>query len=66
MQELDDELQSVTARVEEVKERVMAGSREVERLRVERADLEKTVKAGQDEVQDGRVVGLYDWLDPFW
>ncbi|KAJ8489345.1 hypothetical protein ONZ51_g2994 [Trametes cubensis] len=62
MQELDDELQNVTARVEEVKERVMAGSREVERLRVERADLEKTVKAGQDEVQDGRVVGLYDWF----
>ena len=35
--------------------------RDVERLRVERADLEKTVNAGQKEVQDGRVVGLYDW-----
>ncbi|CDO73345.1 hypothetical protein BN946_scf185008.g108 [Trametes cinnabarina] len=61
MQELDDELQAVNERVEDVKERVKAGAREVERLRVERADLEKTVKAGQDEIQDGRVVGLYDW-----
>ncbi|KAI9060911.1 hypothetical protein FKP32DRAFT_994131 [Trametes sanguinea] len=61
MQELDDELQAVNERVEHVKERVKAGAREVERLRVERADLEKTVKTGQDEVQDGRVVGLYDW-----
>ncbi|KAH9846268.1 hypothetical protein C2E23DRAFT_891034 [Lenzites betulinus] len=61
MQELDDELQSVNAQVDDVKDRVKARAREVERLRVERADLEKTVKAGQDEVQDGRVVGLYDW-----
>ncbi|KAI0364732.1 hypothetical protein BV20DRAFT_974137 [Pilatotrama ljubarskyi] len=61
MQELDDELQQVNAQVEDVKERVKTGAREVERLRVERADLEKTVKAGQDEIQDGRVVGLYDW-----
>ncbi|KAI0640798.1 hypothetical protein C8Q79DRAFT_995022 [Trametes meyenii] len=61
MQELDDELQSVNGRVDEVKDRVKAGAREVERLRVERADLEKTVKAGKEEIQDGRVVGLYDW-----
>lgn len=61
MQALDDELQQVNAQVDDVKEKVKAGARDVERLRVERADLEKTVNAGQKEVQDGRVVGLYDW-----
>ena len=63
MQALDDELQEVNTRVGTVKEQVKAGAREVERLRIERADLEKTVSAGQKEVQDGRVVGLYDWCE---
>lgn len=61
MQELDDELQQLNGQVDDVKERVKAGARDVERLRVERADVEKTAKAAQDEVQDGRVIGLYDW-----
>ncbi|KAH9940819.1 uncharacterized protein BXZ73DRAFT_42544 [Epithele typhae] len=61
MQALDDELQRVNGEVDAVKERVKHGARDVERLRVERAELEKTVSAGQREVQDGRVVGLYDW-----
>ncbi|RPD64118.1 hypothetical protein L227DRAFT_571695 [Lentinus tigrinus ALCF2SS1-6] len=61
MQQLDDELQQVNTQVDTVKERVKAGAVEVERLRVERAELEKQVNAGQKEVQDGRVVGLYDW-----
>ncbi|KAI0741710.1 hypothetical protein C8Q80DRAFT_1195734 [Daedaleopsis nitida] len=61
MQQLDDELQQVNEQVDSVKERVKAGAVEVERLRVERAELERQVNAGQKEVQDGRVVGLYDW-----
>lgn len=61
MQQLDDELQQVNTQVDTVKERVKVGAVEVERLRVERAELEKQVNAGQKEVQDGRVVGLYDW-----
>lgn len=61
MQTLDEALQEVTARVEQVKERVKDGAREVERLRMQRAELEKQVKAGKDEVEDGRVAGLYDW-----
>lgn len=61
MQELDDELQALNGQVDDVKERVKAGARDVERLRVERADAEKTAKAAQEEVQDGRVIGLYDW-----
>lgn len=61
MQQLDDELQNVNTQVDTVKERVKAGAVEVERLRVERAELERQVNAGQKEVQDGRVVGLYDW-----
>ncbi|OCH96242.1 hypothetical protein OBBRIDRAFT_765746 [Obba rivulosa] len=62
MQTLDEALQAVTARVERVKERVKDGAREVERLRVQRAELEKQVMAGKDEAEDGRVVGLYDWF----
>ncbi|EMD39151.1 hypothetical protein CERSUDRAFT_134024 [Gelatoporia subvermispora B] len=62
MQTLDEALQEVTARVEQVKERVKDGAREVERLRMQRAELEKQVKAGKDEVEDGRVAGLYDWF----
>ncbi|TFK85498.1 hypothetical protein K466DRAFT_525752 [Polyporus arcularius HHB13444] len=61
MQQLDDELQQVNTQVDTVKERVKVGAVEVERLRMERAELEKQVNAGQKEVQDGRVVGLYDW-----
>lgn len=61
MQKLDDELQNLNETIDEVKEKVKDGAREVERLRMERADVEKLVRAGKDEVEDGRVVSLYDW-----
>ena len=61
MQRLDDELQGLTATIDEVKDRVKEGARDVERLRIERADAEKLVRAGEADVQDGRVRGLYDW-----
>ena len=61
MQKLDDELQGLNATIDEVKDRVKEGARDVERLRIERADAEKLARAGEADVQDGRVRGLYDW-----
>jgi len=62
MQKLDDELQGINANIDEVKDKVKEGARDVERLRIERADAEKLVRAGEADVQDGRVRGLYDWF----
>ncbi|KAI0954121.1 hypothetical protein AcV7_007442 [Taiwanofungus camphoratus] len=62
MQKLDDELQSLNEKVDHVKEKVKEGARDVERLKVERADMEKLVRAGKDEVEDARIIGLYDWF----
>ncbi|KAH9839775.1 uncharacterized protein C8Q71DRAFT_905184 [Rhodofomes roseus] len=62
MQKLDDELQGINATIDDVKDKVKEGAREVERLRIERADAEKLVRAGEADVQDGRVRGLYDWF----
>lgn len=61
MQSLDDELQNTNAVVDKTKEQVKTGSRELERLRVERAELEKKVRAQRDQTEDTRVVGLYEW-----
>lgn len=61
MQSLDEELQAMNEKVEEVKGRVKEGAKYVERLRMERAEAEKQVKACKNEVEDGRVIGLYDW-----
>ena len=61
MQALDEELQEVNKKVEEVKGRVKEGAKYVERLGMERAEAEKQVKICKNEVEDGRVVGLYDW-----
>ncbi|KAK7685197.1 hypothetical protein QCA50_011560 [Cerrena zonata] len=61
MQSLDEELQVMNENVEEVKGRVKEGAKYVERLRMERAEAEKQVKACKNEVEDGRVMGLYDW-----
>lgn len=61
MQEFDEKVQDVNDRVSSVKEKVKEGAKEVERLRMKRAEVEKGVKTGEVEVEDGRVVGLYDW-----
>ncbi|TCD59893.1 hypothetical protein EIP91_011216 [Steccherinum ochraceum] len=62
MQKLDDTLQQVNESVDRVKVSVKDVAKEVERLRVERAEVEKQAKVAQSEVEDGRVVGLYDWF----
>lgn len=62
MQKLDDELQNLNEKTDEVKQKVKAGAREVERFREARADAERLVRAGKDDVEDSRVVGLYDWF----
>lgn len=61
MQKLDDELAAANDRVASVKEGVKEGTREVERLRAERAEAEREVRAGRREGNDGRVVGRHDW-----
>ncbi|KAI0067005.1 hypothetical protein BV25DRAFT_1820158 [Artomyces pyxidatus] len=61
MQTMEDELQEANERVASVKESVKEGAKEVERLRLERAAAEKEMKARRDEVEDERVIGLYDW-----
>jgi len=62
MQEFDEKVQDVNDRVASVKEKVKEGAKEVERLRMKRAEVEKGMKTGEVEVEDGRVVGLYDWF----
>ncbi|KAF7798486.1 hypothetical protein EIP86_009707 [Pleurotus ostreatoroseus] len=65
MQSLEETLQSLNERVDGVKEQVKTGARDVERLRVQRAELDKQVKATQSDVEDTRVIGLYDMLTAF-
>ncbi|PCH36230.1 hypothetical protein WOLCODRAFT_146165 [Wolfiporia cocos MD-104 SS10] len=62
MQTLMDEQQSLNEQIEQVKEKVKEGAKEIERLRLERAETEKAARAGKEEVEDSRVIGLYDWL----
>jgi peptidoglycan hydrolase CwlO-like protein len=61
MQQLQDNLQSLTDNVDDIKEKVKAGARDVERLRVERAEVDKSVKQSESEVEDDRVLELCDW-----
>ncbi|KAK0219869.1 hypothetical protein IW262DRAFT_1482515 [Armillaria fumosa] len=59
MQELTDKIEVVTHKVKEVKDRVKGGALEVENLRIQRAEVEKSVKA---DVDDGKWLPLYDWF----
>ncbi|KAK0489545.1 hypothetical protein EDD18DRAFT_1189782 [Armillaria luteobubalina] len=59
MQELTDKIEAVTHEVKEVKDRVKGGALEVENLRIQRAEVEKSVKA---DVDDGKWLPLYDWF----
>ena len=61
MQSLEETLQGLNDKIDSVKERVKSGARDVERLRVERADLEKQAKASKADAEDARIVALYDW-----
>ncbi|KAF7970936.1 hypothetical protein HWV62_22584 [Athelia sp. TMB] len=62
MQEYDEKLQEVSNSVASVKDTVKEGAKEVERLRMKRAEVEKDVKKGDVEVDDGVAVALYDWF----
>lgn len=62
MQKLDDELAEANEKVASVKEGVKDGTRDVERLRAERAEVEREVRVGRREGSDGRVVGRHDWF----
>jgi hypothetical protein len=61
MQNLTDEIQSGSKKVQSVRERVKSAALEVETLRIERAEEEKAVKICRVEEDDGRLVPLYDW-----
>ncbi|KAG2143085.1 hypothetical protein DEU56DRAFT_733293 [Suillus clintonianus] len=63
MQALDAELAYAHEKIATVRERIKVGTGEVEKLRSVRAEVEKAVEIGAGErVEDGRVVGLYDWF----
>lgn len=62
MQKLDDELAAANERVASVKDGVKEGTREVERLRAERAEAERELRVGRKEGSDERVVGRHDWF----
>ncbi|EGO03668.1 hypothetical protein SERLA73DRAFT_101905 [Serpula lacrymans var. lacrymans S7.3] len=61
MQDLDTELQQVNEKIAATKENIKTGAKEVERLRVEKAEAEKIASACKEEVEDARIFELYDW-----
>lgn len=61
LQKLDDTLAQLKQNIERVGIKVKDGAKEVERLRVQRAEVEKQAKVAQSEIEDGRMIGLYDW-----
>lgn len=63
MQEYDETLQQVTNSVAAVKETAKEKSKELERVRLRRAEVEKEVRVKGENVQidDGVAVALYDW-----
>jgi hypothetical protein len=60
MQVLTDDIEQAAKKVQSVKGSVKSGTQEVERLRAERAEAEKAVKAARVNEDDGRLVPLYD------
>lgn len=64
LQELDLSLQDLHKKLSGVKEKVKDGSREIERIRVEKGEVERTIREKQRDAmteEDGRLVPLYDW-----
>jgi hypothetical protein len=61
MQNLTDEIRSVSKKEQNIRDQVKVASLELENLRVEMAEEEKAVKMCRVEEDDGRVVPLYDW-----
>ncbi|TFK37978.1 hypothetical protein BDQ12DRAFT_698888 [Crucibulum laeve] len=63
MQTLSDEVEAAARRVKEAKAKLKAGTGDVEKLRLERAEVEKGVRerGGEGAEEDGRLMPLYDW-----
>ncbi|KAI0319857.1 hypothetical protein OF83DRAFT_1108171 [Amylostereum chailletii] len=61
MQAVEDEIQAGNDRVARVKSAVKEAAKEVERLRVARADSDRELKAHRADMDDPRVATLYDW-----
>ena len=64
MQESEDELQGVNAKVSAIREDIKAKLRRLEAVRSQRAELEKIRSSKVDDVEDPRYAGLYDWFVP--
>ncbi|KAG7089506.1 hypothetical protein E1B28_011184 [Marasmius oreades] len=62
MQEITDEIETVSQKVQEVKERLKGGALEMENLRVKRAEAEKTMKMATVDEDDSILVPLCDWF----
>lgn len=61
MQMLEDESQRVNEEIAHRKDSIKAGTVEMDRLRSEKADLEKKVARHKLDADDGRAVDLCDW-----
>ncbi|KAJ7638236.1 hypothetical protein FB45DRAFT_397641 [Roridomyces roridus] len=60
MQALTDDIEQASKKVGSVKGGIKSGTQEVEKLRAERAEADKAVKALRVDDDDGRLVPLYD------
>ena len=61
MQMLEDESQRVNEKIARVKDAIKEGTVGMDRLRSEKAELEKKVATHKVEADDGRAVDLCDW-----
>lgn len=61
MQTLHDEVQAMSKRVQNTRERVKESGLELENMKIERAEAEKAVKLAKVDEDDGKLVPLYDW-----
>lgn len=61
MQMLEDESQSINEKIARVKDNIKEGTVKIDRLRSEKAELEKRMPAHNDEADDGRAAKLCDW-----
>lgn len=61
MQMLQDDLQSINEKIARVKDNIKEGTIRMDRLRSEKAELEKRVPAHNVEADDGRAAKLCDW-----
>ncbi|KAF8887570.1 hypothetical protein BD779DRAFT_503691 [Infundibulicybe gibba] len=60
MQTLNDEVEAMSKKIQGAKEQVKSGALQVEELRVERAELEKTVKSSRLDEDDERLAPSYE------